>query len=203
MKKLLLLCVALSAMVFTSNLNAQKVVIVGMNHVSSGTTDGFTFVATENIPSGEVIYFTENEYSDAANTFTFNGFPSGEAVIRYTVGASGLAPGTVVFMNETSSNTFTITCSSGDCGTAVVSTLSGNGSFNLATNGDHLYAYSDTDEDVTNGIGTIYSVMFTGSGEVPVQNGGNLPADQNPINDHPNAVVVQGFPDDGDDFVGP
>ena len=39
---------------------SQKVVLVGMNHLSS---DGFSFVATENIPEGEFIYFTDNEYN--------------------------------------------------------------------------------------------------------------------------------------------
>ena len=204
MKKTTLLFIALFALFSISESVAQKVVIVGMNHISAGApNDGFTFVATENIPAGEVIYFTENEYNDAANAFTFNGAPTGEAVIRYVVGAGGLATGVVVFMHETSSNTFTITCSSGNCGTSTTSTSFGNGSFNLATNGDTLYAYSDTDENVTNGITEIYSVMFTGSGEAPTQNGGFIPSDQNPVNDYPNAIVIDGFNDDGDINVGP
>lgn len=175
-----------------------------MNHISSGApNDGFTFVATENIPAGEVIYFTENEYIAGSNAFTFNGASTGEAVIKYVVGAGGLSTGVVVFMHETSSNVFTITCSSGNCGSSTTSTSSGNGSFNLATNGDGLYAYSDTDENVVNGITQIYSVMFTGSGETPIQNGGTIPAGINPIGDYPNAVVVDGFPDDGDNIAGP
>ena len=194
MKKITLLsfvCLALTL----SSLWAQKVAIVGMNHISgSAGDDGFTFVALEDLPAGEVIYFTDNEYSDSANAFTFGIGTTGEGVIKYTVGAGGLAKGVVVFMNETGSNSFTITCSSGNCGTSANSTNPANGSFNLATNGDGLYAYSDTDENVLNGVTEIYSVMYTGSGESPVQNGGNIPANENPVGDFPNAIVVDGFP---------
>ena len=202
MKKITLLFIALFSLFLVADGFAQspKVVIVGMNHISSGFNDGFTFVATEPIPAGEVIYFTENEYDDFANAFTFNGAPSGEAVIRYVVGAGGLATGVVVYFRETSSNTFSISCSSGSCGSYTFSTAPGNGSFNLATNGDGLYAYSDTDENVLNGITEIYSVMYTGQGEAPAQNGGNIPANNNPVGDYPTAVVVDGFPDDGDVF---
>jgi hypothetical protein len=205
MKKITLVLITLFSLFSVADSFAQKVVIVGMNHISGGAgDDGFTFVATEFIPAGEVIYFTNNEYDDLANAFTFNLAPTGEAVIRYVVGGFGLATGEVVHMNESGgSNIFTITCSSGNCGSYTVSTTFGNGSFNLATNGDGLYAYSDTDENVVNGITTIYSVMYTGSGEAPTQNGGNIPVNNSPIGDYPTSVVVDGFPDDGDFFLGP
>ncbi|QIE58286.1 HYR domain-containing protein [Rasiella rasia] len=205
MKKITLLCIALCSLFLVTNSFAQKVVIVGMNHISGGAgDDGFTFVATENIPGGEVIYFTENEYVSGSNAFTFGTGTTGEGVIRYVVGAGGLATGVVVFINEDlGSNAFTITCSSGDCGSLTASTTNGNGSFNLATNGDGLYAYSDTDENVLNGITQIYSVMYTGSGESLLQNGGAIPASESPAIDYPNAVIVDGFPNDSDDFVGP
>lgn len=175
---------------------AQKVVIIGMNHVSNGpANDGFTFVATENIPAGEVIYFTDIEYASGSNNFPT--YP-GEAVIKYTVGAGGLNKGIVVYMREISSNTFSIACTSGNCGSYTFS----SGSLNLATNGDGLYAYSDTDDNPGNGITQIYSVMFTGSGETS-QNGGNIPTAENPITNFPNAIVVDGFTDDVDGFNGP
>jgi len=174
---------------------SQKVAIIGMNHLSP---DGFSFVATEPILAGEVIYFTENEYSDTANAFTFNGFPTGESVVTFTV-TTALAVGDVVFVNEIASNTFSVTASSGD-GTAV---RVGTDSFALSTNGESLYAYSDTDSDPTNGVSEIYAVLYTGSGEAPIQNGGSIPTDMNPVFDFTNAIVVDGFPDDGDDFLGP
>ncbi|MDC1226865.1 MopE-related protein [Algibacter sp.] len=209
MKKNTLLMVALFVATFCFS---QKVVIVGINHVSVNSNpsindpsinDGFSFVATENISAGEIIYFTDNEYDNTTNVFTFNGFASGEAVVIYTVGTGGLNKDVVVFLEETSLNTFTASCSSGNCGTAMVSSNPINSpSFALSTNGEALYAYADNNDDVTDGITDIYSVLYTGSGEAPSQNGGAIPAVQNPVVDFPNALVIDGFPDDIDDFVG-
>ncbi|XMO88107.1 T9SS type A sorting domain-containing protein [Algibacter sp. AS12] len=178
---------------------SQKVTLVGMNHTS---TDGFSFTASENIPAGEIIYFTDNAYNSGSNAFTFNGFPSGEAVVKYTVGSGGLGMGVVVFVDEVSSNTLSTTCSSGNCGSAIVSTATGNGNFSISTNGDGLYAYSDNDENAVNGVTEVYSVLYTGSGVPPTQNGGTIPAPENPTSDFPNAIVIDGFPDDGDNFSG-
>ena len=172
---------------------SQKIVIVGINHT---TNDGFSFVATEDIASGD-IYFTDNEYNSGSNNFT-----SGEAVVKFVVGPGGLSKGVVVFVDETSSNVLVTSCSSGDCGTASLSALAGNTGFNISTNGEGLYAYSDTNEDVTDGITEIYSVLYTGSGVPPVQNGGAIPSTENPNSDFPDVIVVDGFPDDGDGFIG-
>ncbi|MCE4564244.1 choice-of-anchor D domain-containing protein [Maribellus sp. CM-23] len=188
---------SLILMVSAQSLFAQKVVVIGMNHE---TPDGFSFVATENIPVNEVIYFTDNEYSDAANAFTFNGQLTGEAVVVFTV-TSALSTGDVVFVKEVSSNTFTVS-GSGGTGTAIISSEPDQ-TFNITSNGDGLYAYADNDEIPTNGITQIYSVMYTGSGETPIQNGGAIPAGENPVSDYPNAVVVDGFPNDANDLAGP
>ncbi len=192
MKKITFQSIVLLLLLSTTLAFSQKVVIIGMNHT---TPDGFAFVATEAIPVAEVIYFTEEEYSDATNNFPV----TSEGVVRFTV-TSAMAAGDVVFINESPGNTFTPSCSGG-CGTAVLAVGSGN--FALATNGDGLYAYSDTDDDPSTGPIVVYSVMYTGTGEAPTQNGGNIPANENPVFDHPTAVVVDGFPDDFDDFAGP
>ncbi|HIN98578.1 MAG TPA: hypothetical protein EYN07_04990, partial [Flavobacteriaceae bacterium] len=198
MKKITALILVFCALFQFTESAAQKVVVIGMNHVSSGpNTDGFAFVATENIPNGEIIYFTENEYVSGTNAFD-----PGEAVIIYT--SPGLTTGDVVFIDETSTNTYSLTCNSGSgaiCGTAAHSAT--NGSFSVSTNGDGLYAYADTNDNPGDGISEIYSVLYTGSGELPTQNGGNIPAGQSPLPDYPNAIVVDGFPDDGDINVGP
>ncbi len=198
MKKITALILVFCALFQFTESVAQKVVVIGMNHVSSGpNTDGFAFVATENIPNGEIIYFTENEYVSGTNAFD-----PGEAVIIYT--SPGLTTGDVVFIDETSTNTYSLTCNSGSgaiCGTAAHSAT--NGSFSVSTNGDGLYAYADTNDNPGDGITEIYSVLYTGSGELPTQNGGNIPAGQSPLPDYPNAIVVDGFPDDGDINVGP
>ena len=164
---------------------SQKVAIIGLNHA---TPDGFTFVATQDIASGEIIYFTENEYNNVTNLFV----DLTEAVVSFTA-TSAIPKGNVVFISELGvPNTFSVSCTSGVCGTAV---LSAGGPFALATDGETLFAFADTDLDPANGITTIYSAMYTGSGEaVPVVNGGNIPAIQDPTGDYPNAILVDGLP---------
>jgi Secretion system C-terminal sorting domain len=174
-------------LVISNSSFAQKVAIIGMNHV---TVDGFTFVATQNLPNGEVIFFTENEYNNAGNAF----IDQTESVVKFTA-TSAITKGTVIFVKEISTDVFSVSCTGpSTCGTAIKTTGSGN--FALATDGDGLYAYAETagDENPANGVATIYAVMYTGSGEVPTTNGGNLPANENPLSDFPSSIVVQGFP---------
>jgi len=105
-------------------------------------------------------------------------------VVEFTV-TSALSAGDVVFVNETAANVLTVTGSGGSGTASLKYGVHGNQDFSLATGGDELYAYSDNDADVTNGITTIYSVLSTIAG--------NLPADANPINDYPAATVIHGF----------
>ncbi|MEH6538404.1 MAG: HYR domain-containing protein [Psychroserpens sp.] len=192
MKKVTQFLTLLSTLLIMSSGYAQKVAIIGMNHNSSSpNTDGFSFVATEIIPNGEVIYFTENEYDAASDVFTFGIGTTGEGVVKFTA-TSEISAGTVIFVNETgtSTNIFTVSCTGGACGTAIIAPLggsNGNGGFSLGTSGDGLYAYSDTNENVRDAIGVIYSVMYT-------EGGGTIPANESPISDFPNAIVVDGFP---------
>ncbi|OUR94319.1 hypothetical protein A9Q87_01340 [Flavobacteriales bacterium 34_180_T64] len=193
MKKITQFLTLIFTLLIISSGYAQKVAIIGMNHNSSSpNTDGFSFVATEIITNGEVIYFTENEYDAASNVFTFGIGTTGEGVVKFTA-TSAISTGTVIFVNETgtSTNIFTVSCTSGGaCGTAIIAPLggsNGNGGFSLGTSGDGLYAYSDTNENVRDAIGVIYSVMYT-------TGGGNIPANESPISDFPNAIIVDGFP---------
>ncbi|MBK6283203.1 MAG: hypothetical protein IPF54_11605 [Draconibacterium sp.] len=173
--------ILLLILITTQTIFAQKVVVIGMNHEPP---DGFSFVATETLPIGEVIYFTDNEYSDLANTFTFNGAQSGEAVVRFTV-TTAFSAGEVVFLNETSADVFTISGSGGTGTATVMSGVFGNRTLRWQQVEMRLYAYSDNDANPTNGIGQIYSVLSTIAG--------NLPADANPASDYSNSVVVHGF----------
>ena len=165
---------------------SQKVAVIGINHTGS---DGFSFVATQDLAAGEVIYFTENEYNDATNTFV----DTSEAVVLFTAGST-ILKGNVVFVSELgTANTFSVTCTGGgSCGTAV---LSGAGPFALGTGGESLYAYTDSDSNPLNGITTIYSVLYTGYFEgANVITGGDIVASQNPVFDFPTAIVIDGFP---------
>lgn len=160
---------------------SQKVAVIGMNHTDP---DGFAFVALQNLPSGEVIYFTENEYNNATDVFN-----TGEGLVVFTA-TSTIFKGDVVYVSETSttSNIFTVSCTTGTCGTAVIV---GAGDFALASGGDAIYAFSDNDNNPTNGVTAIHSVFFTG--EV-AQSGGNILAAMDPSGDHPTAIVIDGFP---------
>ncbi len=153
----------------------QKAVVIGTNHA---TPDGFAFLVTQDLANGETVYFTEDEYDNSTNIFA-----TGESVVRFT--ASGaVSTGTVIFVNETSTNTFSTSC----CGTADHF----GGAFALATGGEAFYSYQDTDTDPSNGVTEIYSVFYTG--ETGPGTGGTIPALLDPTPDFPNAIVVDGFP---------
>jgi hypothetical protein len=155
------------------------VVIVGVNHGTSPDPDGFSFAANQNLVAGTEIYFTDSPY----NNTTLN-FSAIESITKYTVPAGGLAKGQVVYIVETGqlTNAFTVSCSAGaNCGTfAFIS-----GDFSLSSNGEDLYAYTDTDADPTNGITSIHSLFYTINGAIPTT--------ANPNSVYPNAVVVSGF----------
>ena len=174
MKKTTHLTTLLVLLLATGLAYSQKVAVIGMNHLSP---DGISFVALEELPVSEVIYFTEDEYNNTTDLFSF-----GESVVQF-VATSIIPAGDVVFIKEISTNTFTVNCTSGVCGTATKTP--GSGSFALASGGEHIYAYSDTDDDPSNGVTEIYSVMYTIAG--PIAPG------EDPTVDHPNAIVVDGF----------
>ncbi|NNK73683.1 MAG: hypothetical protein HKO94_10875 [Flavobacteriaceae bacterium] len=94
-------------------------------------------------------------------------------------------------MKEISTNTFSVTCTSGVCGNAVKTP--GSGSFARASGGEHTYAYADTDDDRTNGVTEIFEVMYTAFG--------NIAAGEDPSVDYPNAIVVNGFSDPAPDHT--
>ncbi|NKI31951.1 malectin domain-containing carbohydrate-binding protein [Croceivirga thetidis] len=162
----------------------QKVAIVSLNHTSP---DGMAIVALEDLPSGETFYYTDKEY-DAAN----DAFEPQEVVVEIVL-TSAMARGQVITISEISSDVLSFTCTSGCTGSATVID-SVNTNFSLATDGEGHYLYADDDTDPTNGITEIYCVVFTGSGENPVVNGGPIPANEDPTSDFPDAIVVDGFP---------
>ena len=183
MKIKLFLITVIIFFIFSSHCFSQKVVVIGINHESP---DGFSFVATETIPVGDEIYFTDTYYLNTSDTFF-----SGEGVLLFTV-TSEMSSGDVVSLEETTatSNTFNILCSGG-CGTAA---MQNGSSFVLNSDGEALYAYDDADNDPTNGVTEIYSVLFTGESEPSSQIGGTIFTAIDPTPDYPNAIVIEGFP---------
>ncbi|MEM7185977.1 MAG: HYR domain-containing protein, partial [Bacteroidota bacterium] len=167
----------------TSN-SDPLVAIMGMAH-DTGSPDAFAFVAAQDVPAGTVVYFTEDEFDNTTLLFS-----AGESVLQWTSPGGQIDQGDVIVVTETAPDTFTVTCSdtSGNgCGSISVIV----GGFALATNGETMYAYADSDTDPTNGVTDIYSVMYTGNSVTP---GGNLPAVENPTGIYLNALVVDGFP---------
>ncbi|KAA3641301.1 MAG: HYR domain-containing protein, partial [Bacteroidetes bacterium] len=125
-------------------------------------------------------------------SLTFNS-NTAESILKWTA-PSGVQRGDVIVIKETSSNTFSLSCTDGTggtCGTLVH--VNGSSGFALSAIGEGLYAYGDTDDDPTNGITEIYSVLYTGDGENGIS-GGNIPALRDPFAVYANAVVVDGFP---------
>jgi hypothetical protein len=160
------------------------VVIVGMNHGASATEpDGFSFAANQTLTANTEIYFVDGLFNNTTMAFS-----TLEAVVKYTVGASGLAKGQVVYVVETgqTTNIFTASCSAGsNCGTATYVIQPTSTDFSFASGGDNFYAYTDTDGDPTNGITDVFSLFYAINSA--------LPSLQNPTIVFPNAVVVTGL----------
>ena len=159
--------------------------LVAITGTSNSTTDGFSFVAAQDLPPGTVVYFTEDEFDNSTLLFS-----SGESVLQWTSPGTVFPKGDVVVVTETAPDTFALTCSGtggATCGTLAVIV----GGFALATQGETIYAYEDSDTDPTNGVSDIYAVLFTGTSATP---GGTLPAIQDPTGIYLSALVVDGFP---------
>lgn len=153
-------------------LQAQNdVAIIGWDGVGG---DEILFALLRDHAAGEVIYFTEEDYSDAGDAFG-----TGEGHLAYTVPAGGLTDGSVVSITESAANSYTVGCAGGS---AVHVAGTGNWSFSAA---DEMYAYTATNPGSPwNTITQIHS--FAWFQVVPI------PVDQNPISDYP-AVLITSF----------
>ena len=127
----LLLMLLLSPSVY-SQVGTGDIAFLGIN-IDAGTSptsnDDFTFIVLEPIAGGEVFYFTEEGWNDVTNDWA----GTSEGHITYTAPVGGLACGAVVHINESSSNTFTVTGG----GTATL----GSGTGWSLTGGDQVIAY--------------------------------------------------------------
>ena len=185
MKKFNLFLVLICSLIFDTGVaQVPKVAFVGATR--TGSNDGFSFVAGENLPGGTVIYFTDEEYRDACNEFHFDNSCSnvtdGQPYLIYTVKAGGLSEGDVVSIVETTDETFTATTMSGSAGSVV----EGNSvqSYTLAAS-DVLYAFDASNpSDALNTVIEIYASIKFAAGVFDGVNNGD-----NPVGDYPNAIV--------------
>src|SRR5262245_42620112 len=77
------------------SLGPGSIAFVGIN---TNGQDWFAFAAIDPIPSGTVIYFTDNELP-ASNSTSFNGSPTGGETYTKWTATSDLPAGTVVNIN--------------------------------------------------------------------------------------------------------
>ncbi|MCR9172211.1 MAG: HYR domain-containing protein [bacterium] len=130
MKLLYSLGVTIVMTFFTSTSFAQliagDIAFIGYN---TDGTDNFAFITLADIPSGEVIYFTEEGWDLSLNNWA----GTTEGHVTYTAPAGGLTCGTIIHINETTPDVFTVTGG----GTA---TLSSGASWSLSA-GDQVLAY--------------------------------------------------------------
>lgn len=158
-----------------ASLIAQDVAICGFD-ASGGTTtagDEFSFVLLRDFSAGEVIYFTEDEYTNVTDNFLF-----GEGHLSYTVPAGGLLENDVVRIRETGDNVFAVECATG---TAVL--VSGSGTWSYSSS-DELYAYSASNSGTPWSSITEIHCFYYGSVILP-------PVDQDPSSDYPNMINLR------------
>lgn len=190
-------------LVFVANFAfAQKVTIVGVNY-SNGVTrnDAVAFVANQQLAANEIIYFNDYEYNATTDGFGDAGAnTTTESVLKFT--ASAIIPkGTVISLRFSSPQTtgdpvpVTVAASGGVTygSAAFIQTINGViTNIGYRTNGESIYAYSDNDDNPTNGVTEIFCVFYVGSESV-TNGGGNIPANESPVPDFPNAIVIDGF----------
>ncbi|MDF1696818.1 MAG: T9SS type A sorting domain-containing protein [Saprospiraceae bacterium] len=156
---------------FSLNLNALPIVVIVGSDGDGG--DEFSFVLLKDFAAGEIIYFTEDEYSDSGDNFF-----SGEGHIEYTIPAGGLLEGDVVIITESSPNTFSVTGGGGSA-----THVAGSGTWGLSFQ-DEIYAYSASSaSDPWDNVTEIHCFYWTAVID-PLN-------DQIISNDYPNAFYLE------------
>ena len=109
----------------TTNLATGDILFICFN----ADSDSFGFVALADIPAGEIIYFTDQEWDDS-----IDGFGDGEGDIIWTAPAAGLTAGEVVLIEDINSAESPPLVTGGG-------TVTQTGSTNLSSSDDTIYAY--------------------------------------------------------------
>jgi hypothetical protein len=124
---LTVLCYTFSAQ---AQLVAGDIAFIGFNTDGGvGTNDNFTFITLTDIPGSEVIYFTEEGWDNMTSDWV----GTSEGHLTYTAPPAGLPCGTVVHINESGADVFSIE------GGGTVALSSGSG-WSLS-GGDQVIAY--------------------------------------------------------------
>ncbi len=155
---------------------AGDIALVGFQ-ASGSPTDSFSFAALVNVDAGTVLYFTDNGFTTGSG---FRGVTSldndgSEGLVKYTVGASGLAAGEVVSSLSTNTAKGAWTLSGLVYGTTV-----GSGSYAplsfAATGGEQFTVFTSSNvQPMLSGYTALYNFDNSGAYEAATtSNSGQL-----------------------------
>ena len=143
---------------------AGDIALVGFQ--ANGTPDSFSFATLVNVDAGTVLYFTDNGFSTGASA-GFRGVTSldndgSEGMVKYTVGASGLAAGQVVSSLSTNTANGVWTLSG-----LVYGTTAGSGSYaplSFSSTGEQFTVFqSSNGQPMLSGYKALYNFDNTGA----------------------------------------
>jgi uncharacterized protein len=144
---------------------AGDIALVGFQ-ASGVTTDSFSFASLVNVDAGTVLYFTDNGFTTGAG---FRGVSAtdndgNEGLVKYTVGASGLAAGQVVSSLSTNTANGAWTLSGLVYGTTV-----GTGSYaplSFSSTGEQFTVFQSSNaQPMLSGYTSLYNFDNTGAYE--------------------------------------
>ena len=154
---------------------AGDIALVGFQ--ASGTPDSFSFATLVNVDAGTVLYFTDNGFTTGTGTGAgFRGVSStdndgNEGLIKYTVGANGLAAGQVVSSLSTNTANGAWTSSG-----LIYGTTAGSGSYaplalaNRAA--EQITVFTSTNaQPMLSGYTALYNFDTTGAYEAATDTG--------------------------------
>jgi len=117
--------------------------------------DGWSIVALVDLAPSSVVFFTDNEWNGSA-IGAGGAFNGGESFHRWTIGAAGVAAGTVVRFSST--DTLSLAASTG---TLAREAVSGSANYGISQSGDTIYAYRGSAADApTSFLTAITSAAF-------------------------------------------
>ena len=145
----------------SAGLVAGDITIVG--YQASGSPDSFSFATLVNVDAGEILYFTDNGFTTVTTGSIVAGFRGvsstnnvgNEGLIKYTVGANGLAAGQVVSSLSTNTANGAWTLS------GLVNITTGSGSYvapSFSTSGDQITVFQSSNaQPMLSGFTALYN----------------------------------------------
>ncbi|MFN0081276.1 MAG: hypothetical protein ACKVOM_02065 [Ferruginibacter sp.] len=110
---------------------------------------GFTFIDTQNLPIGRVIFFAKNGYNNTVGNAFVDQI---ESIVKFTATPAATTKETVIFAKEVSTAGFSISDTLGSA-YGTTAKIDGSGNFALAADEIGFYTYGEkaVDENPANG----------------------------------------------------